>query len=128
SCFSHRSATAVRPQAGRPGPRARLEPCDGRDVDGAQDVDVAARLRAISRADQRTSATVPGQDDPATSVSPGQELRQRALASALDAYTAVHGHPVGAEHAEARAGGTAVRWATRTRVAVAATVALALVV
>ena len=57
--------------------------------------------------------------------SQASELRRRAFASALTAYSAAHGHPL--DHATVDNGPTRVRWATRGRVALASALVLAAV-
>ena len=54
----------------------------------------------------------------------GASLRDRAMASAMTAYTAAHGHPI--DHASSGGDGAERRWATPTRVATAAVLVLAL--
>lgn len=53
----------------------------------------------------------------------GRALRRRALDSALTAYTAAHGHPL--DHPAPAGAPVQRRWATRTRVVVAAAIVLA---
>ncbi|MCL3860578.1 helix-hairpin-helix domain-containing protein [Actinotalea sp. K2] len=55
---------------------------------------------------------------------PGSDLRSRALAGAVAAYTAAHGHPLEHDDAQARVG--RARWSLRPRAAVAAALVLVL--
>jgi competence protein ComEA len=67
---------------------------------------------------------VPGWDPVVSAESAGGALRRRALAAAVTAYTAAHGHPL--DHPPMDEGPPPRRWATRARVAVAAVVVLTL--
>lgn len=84
---------------------------------------VASAVTGWVPAPPTDAGVVPGPSahDPPLS-SQATEIRQRALASAVTAYSAAHGHPL--DHPDPGVTTAVVRWATRGRVALAAALVL----